>query len=170
MQQEYNRFEKLALRATKNIGSPFSILAHTVFFVGIFSLHFFNVNFNDILLILTTVVSLEAIYLSIFIQLTININTARLTEVSEDVEEIQEDVGEIQEDVGEIQENVEGLEEDVKELSLDVGEITEEMEEDQQEANVKRSENREAIEKVESAILKLLKDLENLKDKNNSIS
>lgn len=50
------------------------------------------------LLILTTIVSLEAIYLSIFIQMSINKN-------NEVIEIIQEDVGEIQEDIDEIQDD-----------------------------------------------------------------
>ena len=66
-------------------------------------MRFFNVSASDILLILTTIVSLEAIYLSIFIQITVNRQSAELEEVSEDIEEIQEDVEEIQEDVEEIQ-------------------------------------------------------------------
>ena len=54
------------------------------------------------MLILTTVVSLEAIYLSIFIQLTINRQSRQIEEVSEDVEELSENVEDISEDVEEI--------------------------------------------------------------------
>ncbi|MEK7531676.1 MAG: hypothetical protein AAB545_01985 [Patescibacteria group bacterium] len=113
--------QRIAIRATRSIGSPESILLHTLFFIVIFSLSFFGWNFNDILLFLTTIVSLEAIYLAIFIQMTVNMNTRRLREVSRDVEEIQEDVEEIQEDVGEIQEDVEELQEDVEGITEDDG-------------------------------------------------
>ena len=41
------------------------------------------------MLILTTIVSLEAIYLSIFIQMSVNHHSYRLDEVSEDIEDIQ---------------------------------------------------------------------------------
>lgn len=159
MQKEHQALDKLAFRATKNIGSPYSILIHTILFAGIFGLHFFGINFDKILLVLTTIVSLEAIYLAIFIQMSVNLNTARLTEVSEDVGEIQEDIDEIQKDVDEIQEDVGGLEENVKGIG-------EEIEEDEREADKKRLENRQAIEKMEQSILKLLTDIENLKTKN----
>lgn len=165
-EKESQSLEKLAISWTKNIGSPLSILIHTILFIGIFGLQIFGINFDKILLILTTIVSLEAIYLAIFIQMSVNLNTARLSEVSEDVGEIQEDIDEIQKDVDEIQEDVGGLEENVKGISEDVEEIGEEIEEDEREADKKRMENRQAIEKMEQVILKLLTDIENLKTKN----
>jgi len=97
-------FQDFSKKLTRWIGSPQSILIHTVFFIGIFSLRFLGVASADILLILTTIVSLEAIYLSILIQMTVNKHSEELEEVSEDIEEIQEDVEEIQENVDEIQE------------------------------------------------------------------
>ena len=57
------------------------------------------INVEKMLLVLTTAVSLEAIYLSIFIQMSINRH-------SEDIEELQEDIEEIREGVDEIQENI----------------------------------------------------------------
>jgi low affinity Fe/Cu permease len=106
------KFEDFSRKLTNWIGSPQSIICHTVFFVVIFALHFFGVSYDDVLLILTTIVSLEAIYLSIFIQMTVNKHTEELEEVSEDVEEIQKDVDEIQEDVDEIQEDFEEIQEE----------------------------------------------------------
>ncbi len=91
------KFEDFSRKLTYWIGSAQSIVVHTMFFIGIFSLRFFDVASADILLILTTIVSLEAIYLSIFIQMTVNKHAEELEEVSEDIEEIQEDVEEIQE-------------------------------------------------------------------------
>ncbi len=165
------KLEYLAFQITKRIGSPTSIIVHTFIFIGIFALHpLFSWSFDKILLVLTTLVSLEAIYLAIFIQMSVNQNTLRLSKVSEDVVEIQEDVGEIQEDVEEITEDVGGLEENIKELSHDVEGITEELEEDEMLANAKRSENKQAIEKVEQAILHLLHNLEELKNKNDSFT
>lgn len=64
---------------------------------------------SDVLLILTTVVSLEAIYLSIFIQMTVNEHSEELEDVSEDIEEIQENMEDIQENMEEIHENVEDI-------------------------------------------------------------
>ncbi len=106
------KIEKASKKITHWIGSTQSIIIHTIFFVIIFALRLFGVSSSDILLVLTTAVSLEAIYLAIFIQMTINRQSKELEEVSEDIEEIQEDVDEIQKDVDEIQEDIEDIEED----------------------------------------------------------
>lgn len=110
------KFEEFSKKLTNWIGSPQSIIVHTVFFIGMFCLKFTGIPGSEILLILTTIVSLEAIYLAIFIQMTINKHSRELEEVSEDIEEIQEDVEGIQEDVEEIQEDVEEIHEDVEEI------------------------------------------------------
>src|SRR3989344_5054930 len=86
--------------------SLFSIFWPLLHFCYIF---LFLISSSNILLILTTVVSLEAIYLSIFIQMSVNRHSQELEEVSEGIEEIQEDVDEIQKDVDEIQEDVEEI-------------------------------------------------------------
>jgi peptidoglycan hydrolase CwlO-like protein len=109
VKKPHNGFEEMSKKITRSVGSELSIVLHTIFFAGIFSLRFFDVTTSDILLILTTLVSLEAIYLAIFIQITVNRQGEELEEVSEDIEEIQEDVDEIQKDVEEIHE--EGKEE-----------------------------------------------------------
>ncbi len=123
-------FEEFSKKLTIWIGSAQSVFVHTIFFIGIFILRFFDFSSSDVLLILTTLVSLEAIYLSIFIQMTVNRHSVELEEVSEDIEEIQEDVDEIQKDVDEIQEDVEEIQEDVEEIHEDVEEIQEEHEQD----------------------------------------
>jgi len=86
--------EHLALGATRRIGSPASLVVHTIFFVGIFALEFLGISSDRIMLILTTVVSLEAIYLSVFIQMSVNRQERRVDEVSEEVEEISEEIEE----------------------------------------------------------------------------
>jgi low affinity Fe/Cu permease len=120
------KFEEFSKKLTAWIGSPSSIIFHTIFFIGIFALRFLGVRSDDIMLVLTTIVSLEAIYLSIFIQMTVNKHAQELEEVSEDIEEIQEDVDEIQKDVDEIQEDVDNIEDDL-------GDIAEEIQEDSEE-------------------------------------
>jgi len=107
--------ERLARYTTRWIGSINSILVHTALFLLSFLLMVFGVNVDRVLLVLTTVVSLEAIYLAIFIQMTVNRNTARLRAVSRDIDEIQEDVEEISEDIDEIQEDIDEIQEDVEE-------------------------------------------------------
>ncbi len=66
---------------TKWVGSRTSVVLHTIFFTVMFSLTYFGIQFETVLLFLTTVVSLEAIYLSIFIQMTVNQNTESLEDV-----------------------------------------------------------------------------------------
>ena len=91
-------FERISIKATRWIGSIGSLFIHTIFFIGCFILYFYGVPMDKILLVLTTVVSLEAIYLAIFIQMSVNRQARKLKAVARDVDEIQEDVEEIQED------------------------------------------------------------------------
>jgi peptidoglycan hydrolase CwlO-like protein len=67
------------------------------------------------LTVLTNVVSLEAIYLAIFIQFSVNQQAKSLKGVEEDVESIQEDVEELGGHVEDIKEDVEDIQEDIGE-------------------------------------------------------
>lgn len=127
--QMRKKIETASEKVTKWIGSTQSIVVHTVFFVTVFSLRIFGFSSSDILLVLTTAVSLEAIYLAIFIQMTINKQSKELEEVSEDIEEIQEDVDEIQKDVDEIQEDIEEDDEDemLEKIENTLGKLIEEV-------------------------------------------
>ena len=103
-------------RITAWIGSIASLIIHTLVFASSFLFAAFGfISWGLMLLVLTTIVSLEAIYLAIFIQMTINRQARELAEVSEDVEDIQEDIEEIQEDVEEIQEDVEEISDETEE-------------------------------------------------------
>lgn len=156
-----NQVQEFALSVTRAIGSPTSIILHTIFFIASFFVAIFGwAPWGTMLLVLTTVVSLEAIYLSIFIQMTINYTTESIEDVSEDIEEMQEDIGEIQEDVDEIQEDVDELQEDVEDISEDVGEMSEE---DQKKAqnHVIRS---ETLTSIQNDLQKLISDFERLKN------
>jgi low affinity Fe/Cu permease len=97
--------EHLAERFTQWVGSIQSIVVHTILFLAAFALSFFGIGLDRILLVLTTIVSLEAIYLSIFIQMTVNKHTQSLKEVEHDVDEIAEDIEEIQDEVEELNED-----------------------------------------------------------------
>lgn len=90
--------EKISFKITSSVGTPTSIILHTLVFVGIFALRFLGVEVDQILLLLTTAVSLEAIYLAIFIQMTVNRNTESLEDLEEEVDEISEDIEDIQEE------------------------------------------------------------------------
>lgn len=176
------KVENFSQRMTRSIGSTTSIIIHTILFIGIFVLKFFNFSTEDVLLILTTLVSLEAIYLSIFIQMTVNQHSADIAEVSEDIEEIQENVEEIQEDVEGISEDVEEISEDVGEISEDVGEIqkdvdelqedvesiekdVEDIQENVEEINEEESEENETdkFARIEKTLESLLKEISKLK-------
>jgi peptidoglycan hydrolase CwlO-like protein len=124
----YKNIETVSLSATNWIGSVASLIAHTVFFVLCATLVLLGAPLEKVLLMLTTLVSLEAIYLSIFIQMSVNRHAESLREVSEDIEEIQEDVEEIQEDVEGIEKDVDEIQKDVDEISENVDEIQEDVE------------------------------------------
>ena len=167
--KKYTPLEELTYRFTTWLGTTTSIVVHTFFFIGIFSLRFFGYTIDNILLILTTAVSLEAIYLAIFIQMSINRNTESLEAVEEDVEEIAKDVDEIQEDVDEIQEDVEGvtkdideLQEDVEEIAKDVDEIQEDVDEIQED-EIEEEKTKKLIGKIEKQLGIILKEMEELK-------
>lgn len=137
--------EKAALSMTSWIGSVWSLIVHTIIFLSAFTLVLFGVPLDRVLLVLTTVLSLEAIYLSIFIQMSVNKNTKAIEETKKDLEEIHEDVEEIHEDVEEIQEDVHEIAEDVEEISHDV----EEMQEDVQEIAEDVEEIQEDVEELQ---------------------
>jgi len=89
--------ERTSFLLTEKIGTPMSLVFHTIFFIIMFLLPFFGVNFEHMLLMLTTVVSLEAIYLALFIQMTVNRTHEGLEDVGEDIKDVAEDLEEIQE-------------------------------------------------------------------------
>jgi len=101
--RELDTIEKMAVTVTRWVGSGSSLVIHTLLFAGSFlAVYTHIVYFDRMLLILTTVVSLEAIYLAVFIQMTLNLQGQSIAEVSADVGEIQEDVEELQGDVEDI--------------------------------------------------------------------
>jgi len=140
-------------RVTKWIGSTSSLVVHTLLFAGAVALIFFGVSADSMLLVLTTVVSLEAIYLSIFIQITVNRQAESLEDVEEDIDEIQEDVKEISEDVDEISKDIDEIQEDVVEISKDIDDIQEHDEE----------EEKASFDKIETLLKQAVEDLERLK-------
>lgn len=147
-------FERISIKATRWIGSIGSLIIHTLFFVGCFILYFYEIPIDKILLVLTTVVSLEAIYLAIFIQMSVNRQARKLKAVARDVDEIQEDVEEIQKDVDEIQEDVEDIQEE---------EAIEEKEEKEDDDTLTRIEN--TLEKLIEEIIELKKQHQDIRNK-----
>ena len=141
------------------IGSVSSLIVHTIAFVLAFIIGVSGVApWDSVFLVLTTVVSLEAIYLAIFIQITVNRQAESIREIEEDIEEVQEDVEEISEDIEEMSEDVEEMQEDIEELSE---------EEEEENATAAREEKSQAVllEQLTTDVQRLLRDLEALKEK-----
>lgn len=135
------RLKKLDFRVNsfiKWIGSFTSLIIHTILFVSCFVIGLIWDNWEAVLLVLTTLVSLEAIYLSIFIQMSINRNTESLQGVEKDIDEIREDVEEIAEDV-------------------------EEMQEDDEQEESEDEQDRRLLKDIQDNILKITLDLQQLK-------
>ncbi len=155
-----NTTETVAERFTAWLGSPISIIIHTIAFAAAFTLVAFGVPFDSVLLILTTAVSLEAIYLSLFIQMSVNKNTKSLADVEEDIEEIAEDVEGIEKDIDEIQEDVEGIEKDIDEIQEDVDEI----EKDDEDDDLHDVATMKTLNQLQTDMKKLMEDLQTLKE------
>lgn len=167
-------FEKFAVATIQGIGSISSIVIHTLIFAASFGIVLFGfLPLDRMLLVLTTILSLEAIYLSLFIQMSVNINSQTIEEVSvdvgaiqKDIDEIQEDVEEIGEDVGEIQEDVDEIQKDVDELQEDVEEIGEDVDEmavDEKKEEGIHSEHEKTLAIIQADLRKLLEDIDKLK-------
>ncbi len=154
---DHSRFVEII---TKGIGSLSSLLIHTALFTAILLIGAFHIlSWDTVLLVLTTGVSLEAIYLAIFIQMSVNHQSKVIQDVEQDVDEIKEDVDEIQEDVGEIQEDVDEIQKDIDSIEEDVDEI----QEDDEKESKQNKEYQETLATISSDLRKLLEDIEKLK-------
>ena len=150
--RKLSKLEELSMKFTEGLGSTSSIIIHSILFVAIFGLYFVGVSFDKTLLILTTAVSLEAIYLAIFIQMTVNRNTQSLEEVEEDIEEIQEDVDKLEVEM-------KGIEEDVEDISEDIDKLQDEEAEEESD----EQKTMQAIERIQANLGQLMNDIEAIK-------
>jgi biopolymer transport protein ExbB/TolQ len=133
------------------VGSLQSLVLHTFAFLVFFAVAFLHwVAWDTMFLVLTTVVSLEAIYLSIFIQFSVNRQAISLKEVEQDVESIQEDVEDLEE-------HVEGIKEEIEEISEDA---THEAAEEK-----RKQQQTETLETLTRDVKSLLAQIEVLKSK-----
>lgn len=146
--EQKHKLQRTALALTHWIGSPQSIAIHTAVFLLSFITVWFGVfSFDRMLLVLTTLLSLEAIYLSLFIQMTVNYTTQSIAEVEQNIDEIQEDVGEIQEDIGELQEDVS------------------EMSEDEQAEQETEAKQKKTLDEIHAGLQKLMQEVERLQSR-----
>ncbi|MFO0703982.1 MAG: hypothetical protein U0525_04635 [Patescibacteria group bacterium] len=84
--------DNISTKMTYLVGTPVSILVHTIVFCFMFLLVFLDFwKLNDMLLFLTTILSIEAIYLAIFIQIIVNKTSKDVEEVGKDIDIIQKD-------------------------------------------------------------------------------
>lgn len=128
------------------IGSPTSLWVHTVAFVVSFAVGYLGyAPWDLVLLVVTTIVSLEAIYLAIFIQMTVNRHTQSLAEVEEDLDDIEEEIKTIEKDVDDIQEDIE------------------DMEEGEEADNARKLKQAQALSGIGSDLKRLLNDIESMK-------
>lgn len=148
-----NSTESAAEKFTSWLGSPVSIVVHTLLFIAAFALVWFGVPLDTVLLTLTTAVSLEAIYLALFIQMTVNRNTKSLADVEEDIEEIAEDVEGIEKDIDEIEKDIDEMQEDVEEI-----------EKDNDEDDLHDVATMKTLNHLQTDIQKLMEDIQALKD------
>jgi hypothetical protein len=137
--------ESWAVKLTQAIGTPQSIIIHTLLFVSPFFFYLLGIPLETIMLVLTTIVSLEAIYLSLFIQMSVNRQAESLEDFGENLEDIQEDV--------------KGLEEEVDEISEDIEDIQEEDKKDEE----LEEQTKVSLKNIEEDMDKLLTDIESLK-------
>jgi septal ring factor EnvC (AmiA/AmiB activator) len=165
-QGQQGRLHAVALRIIDWIGSIQSLIVHTIVFAGSFALILIGFDSGTVLLVLTTLVSLEAIYMAIFIQMALNQASQSIAAVEEDIDEIQEDVEEIQEDVEEIEKDVGEIEKDIDEIQKDVDEIEKDIDVIEQEIPEEGigNQGKEQLEQVELRLVKLLAQLEKMKD------
>lgn len=169
--------ERFAIGSTRYIGSPTSLVVHTIFFIAVFGLQKFGFTFEQTMLILTTAVSLEAIYLSLFIQMTVNRQARQIEEVSDDVDDIQEDVEEISKDIDEMLEDVDSIQEHTEEINADmegihehienIKENVEDLSEEFERDDFEETMDDQKVEKIERVLEELLSEVKALKrDKN----
>lgn len=162
--KKVSTLDQLTNRATTWIGSTASLIVHTLFFIITFVLVLFGLSLDTVLLILTTVVSLEAIYLAIFIQRSVNQQQETITEEFDDLEEaISEDIDEteaaLRKDLDDTEQNIfRDLDDTEKNISEDIDETEAELSKDidETEAGIKRH-TPKAIEKPLDEVIEELR-------------
>jgi low affinity Fe/Cu permease len=81
---------RISSKLTDWVGTPASLVVHTIFFVGMFASGL-GWSLQEMLLVLTTILSIEAIYLALFIQITVKKTSENIEDVEKDIDAIQED-------------------------------------------------------------------------------
>lgn len=72
VESKMNRSETLAQGMAQKLGTPMSIGIHAAYVGAIVSLWFFGIEINTVLLLLTTVITVEGIFIQLFNQISTN--------------------------------------------------------------------------------------------------
>jgi len=99
--------EKELQKIVRWVGTPESLIIHTIAFIILLCLPLIGVPAYFSMLILTTIVSLEAIYLSIFIQMGVNRHADEQAQTKKVLSNIEETIDDVQETIEEVQETIE---------------------------------------------------------------
>src|ERR1051326_885120 len=84
--------ETVAEKVIRWIGSTQSLMTHTFVFVVVAIILLMKLfPFEDVMLVFTVALSIEAIYLAIFIQIAVNRTSQTLSDIEQDIEDIQEE-------------------------------------------------------------------------------
>ena len=86
-----NFLEKFSFGLAHLIGTPTSLLLHTLIFGVFLTLRYFNLVSNGVLFILAAAACLEAIYMAIFLQVLVKNNTKTLNQLKGNIGEIKEE-------------------------------------------------------------------------------
>lgn len=123
---ERNFIDVISDRITTWVGSTTSIVIHTLLFIFAFASHWlFSWSLDFILLVLTTVVSLEAIYLAIFIQRSVNQQAVRLGQVEDSIDDVEEALDDVEESLTHTEDEIDDIAEDTaKKLGEPLDDIT----------------------------------------------
>ncbi len=154
------RIRSLAERATTWVGSVESLILHTILFILAFTFVWLGASLDTVLLVLTTIVSLEAIYLSIFIQMSVNRQQASIENVEDDIDEIQAEVKEIGDDVDELSDDVDEIAKDVDEIAKDVDEISDDIDDISEDVD----EIAEDIDEIAKDVDEISEDIDDLQE------
>lgn len=155
-----------AAKITQWIGSTNSVVFHTLIFLISFLLPYLGlVDLEKMLLILTTLVSLEAIYLSIFIQISLNMNSESIEIIQEDLQELGDDLDEIGDDLEELSEDIEEIGNDLEGLEEDIEDIQKEFKGIQVEGDQSAFTDRELLISIQKTLLEMKKEINTIKNK-----
>lgn len=80
--------EKIAETITKWVGSISSLFVHTIIFAIVMTSSLFGSTFSDREIFLTNFVSIEAIYLAILIQMTVNKQLIQERHIDKDIDSL----------------------------------------------------------------------------------